>query len=205
MDNSSITTLRKRIAIPVSTAVQLLRAHGGDIDACVVAYQQAQLTEICARADCDLATAQDSYAACQGDKTKAIARILARPVVLTMRDRPGPRNEVGYVLWPETGSGELYKTAFRNDAFIPSADFAILLDAFRSVYPLPSRSGDQVEAQFDHCGHNYFDRDTALRIVDRIVQAPAGDTVEQGFRKEVVAWLRDKLAYADYLVVYGNL
>lgn len=205
MDMQQIIALRKRVPIPSAAAVRLLKEHAGDLDACAAAWHATQVQAICDATGCDKETAEESYEVCHQDLEKAIVRILARPIILTTRSEPGPKNEIGYVLWPENADGQPYKSISRNDAFIPAADFEWVIAAFRAAYPIPSRHGRGVETAFDVCGHNHFDRDTMQRITARILEAPAADPVVARFRVALVAWIQDKLTYADYLVVYGNL
>ena len=85
------------------------------------------------------------------------------------------------------------------------ADFDYVIHAFKSVFPLKNAWNDGVELSFDVTGNNYFDKDTCKRIIDKIRQVETNDIKVQNFKNELIAWLNDKLSYADYIVVYGNL
>ena len=62
-----------------------------------------------------------------------------------------------------------------------------------------------IEEQFDVCGHNYFDKNTCRIIIKKIEQTKTNELKVTKFKNELIEWLNDKLIYADYIAVYGNL
>ena len=93
----------------------------------------------------------------------------------------------------------------RNDAFIPTEDFDLFLKEFQSVFPLRNPWNDIIEDEFDKTGHNFFDHKTIRLIVEKIKLIENENEKENAFLLETINWLNDKLVYAEYIVVYGNL
>ncbi|MEJ5105060.1 hypothetical protein [Chryseobacterium sp. MYb328] len=197
--------MRNKITIPLDVAIQLLKKNNGDIDISEQEFHNNNIREISISAECDPDTARENYELCKYDITKAIERINSRQIIITTRDAPSPRNEIGYILWPEDQDGECYKTTKRNDAFIPTTDFDYVIDEFKSVFPLENPWNKEMEVSFDICGHNYFDKTTCKIIIDRIMRTKTDELKVAKFKNELIEWLDDKLEYAEYIVVYGNL
>lgn len=205
MDSEKIKILRNKITIPLDIAIQLLKKNNGDINASEQEFHSNNIREISITAECDPDTARENYELCQYDITKAVERISLRPVIITTRENPLLRNEIGFSLWPENEDGENYKTVKRNDAFIPTADFDYVINEFKSVFPLLNPWNGYIEDGFDTCGHNFFDRNTCRIIIDRIMQTKTDELKIAQFKNELIEWLNDKLIYAHYITVYGNL
>ncbi|WP_160136053.1 hypothetical protein [Chryseobacterium sp. c4a] len=205
MDNEKIKLLRNKITIPLSVAIQLLKKNNGNINASEQEFHNNNIREISISTECDPDTARENYEICLFDITKAIERINSRPIIITTRDSLSPRNEIGFILWPENKEGEYYKTVKRNDAFIPTADFDYVINEFKSVFPLTNPWNGYIENAFDACGHNFFDRNTCRIIINRINQVRTDELKVAQFKNELIEWLNDKLVYAEYIVVYGNL
>lgn len=197
--------LRTRLAIPLNVAMQLLEKNNGDVCASEHNFHADNIHEICSVTGCDFETVRDSYNVCKNDKLKAIDKINSAQVIIMTRENPGSENETGFLIWPETKDGESYKTTKRNDAFIPTADFEYIIDEFNSVFPLVNPWNKSIEGNFDVCGHNYFDNITCRLIIEKIERIQTSDPRLIKFIEEVIAWLNDKLDYADYIVIYGNL
>ena len=205
MDSEKIKILRNKIAIPLDIAIRLLKDNNGNIEDSEQEFHNNNIKEISVLAECDFETARESYIFCKFDKTKAIEKINSKQIIITTRENPTPRNEIGFILWPENKDGENYKTKKRNDAFIPTADFDYVINAFRSVFPLVNPWNKIIEEQFDVCGHNYFDKNTCRIIIKKIEQTKTNELKVTKFKNELIEWLNDKLIYADYIAVYGNL
>lgn len=205
MDIEKIKILRNKIAIPLDIAAKLLKDNNGNIEDSEREFHNTNIKEISVLAECDFETARESYNFCKYDKTKAIEKINSKQVIITTRENPTPRNEIGFILWPENRNGENYKTKKRNDAFIPSADFDYIINEFRSVFPLENPWNTNIEEHFDICGTNWFDNKTCRIIINKIRQAKIEELKVTKFKNELIEWLEDKLQYADYIVVYGNL
>lgn len=139
------------------------------------------------------------------DVCKSIEKINQRQVIITTGKDTNHKNKIGFILWPENSKGEFYKTDKRNDAFISTYDFNYIMDEFKSVFPLKNPWNNIIEKSFDACGHNFFDNKTCRQIIERISNINHNDEKVQQFLKEVIAWFNDKLEYADYITVYGNL
>lgn len=204
MDSEKVKLLRSKIAIPLDIAIKLLKDNNGNIEDSEQEFHNNNIKEISFLAECDFETARESYLFYKYDKTKAVEKINSKQVIITTRENPIPRNEIGFILWPEK-DGENYKTKKRNDAFIPTADFDYVINEFKSVFPLENPWNKSMDEYFDVCGHNYFDKKTCRIIIDKIEQTQTDDLKIMKFRNELVEWLNDKLAYAEYLAVYGNL
>lgn len=194
LDNLKI--LREKIAIPLAVAIQLLKQHNGDIDLCIQEFHQSNILEIVNQTDCDKSIAQTYYQKNQYDIDKAIHEINNLQVIITTRDNPKPKNEIGFILWPEKGNGEYYKTVKRNDAFIPTSDFDYVKNIFANACE---------EEPFDSCGHNYYNKEAINQIIQNISNLPTMNGTIERFKAELIEWLEDKRNYAYCLVVYGNL
>lgn len=204
MDSEKVKLLRSKIAIPLDIAIKLLKDNDGNIEDSEQEFHNNNIKEISFLAECDFETARVNYLFCKYDKTKAVEKINSKQVIITTRENPIPRNEIGFILWLEK-DGENYKTKKRNDAFIPTADFDYVINEFKSVFPLENPWNKSMEEYFDVCGHNYFDKKTCRIIIDKIEQTQTDDLKIMKFKNKLVEWLNDKLAYAEYLAVYGNL
>ncbi|QSW87161.1 hypothetical protein J0383_12725 [Flavobacterium endoglycinae] len=79
------------------------------------------------------------------------------------------------------------------------------MKAFQSVFPIKNPWNGIIEDEFDKIGHNFFDNAICKLIVEKISRIETHNEKERRFLFEVINWLHDKLAYADYIVVYGNL
>jgi hypothetical protein len=205
MDNSKVKTLRNKITIPLDMAIQLLQENNGDIDASEKAFHHNNIKAISELAVCDFETARESYTFCKYDLAKAIEKINPKPIILTTRENPTPRNEIGFLLYPINKNGEYYKTNKRNDAFIPTDDFDFIIKAFQSVFPMKNPLNNVMETDFDVCSSNIFDHTTCKIILEKMNQNKQEDIKVAKFIKEVMHWFSDKLEYADYIEVYGNL
>lgn len=205
MNSEKIKILRNKIAIPLDIAIKLLKENNGDIDACEKRYHNDNIKEISILAECDYETARKSYEFCKYDMAKAIEKIYSKEVIISTRENSISRNEIGFILWPENKDGENYKTKKRNDAFIPKDDFDFVIDEFKSVFPLENPWNNDIEEYFDVCGYNYFDNETCKTIVEKIMAKKTDELKIIKFKKEFIEWLNDKLIYADYIAVYGNL
>ena len=205
MDSEKIKILRNKIAIPLDIAIKLLKDNNGNIEESEREFHNNNIKVISVLAECDFETAKESYNFCKYDITKAVEKINSKQVIITTRENPAQRNEIGFILWPENKDGENYKTKKRNDVFIPTSDFDYVINEFKSVFPLENPWNKNIEKKFDVCGHNYFDKKTCLIIIEKIKQTKTDESIIAKFKNELIEWLNDKLKYADYLVVYGNL
>lgn len=205
MDNENIKILRSKIAMPLDIAIKLLKENNSDVDASIIAFHSYNITEISVATDCDIETAKAVYYSLDFDVTKAIKKINSLPVFITTRENPRPANEIGFVLYPVSKNGEFYKTEKRNDVFIPAADFDHIIDAFKSVFPLKNPWNEQIADQFDICSDNFFDVKTCRGIVDIISNSQTDNPTVLKFKNEVVHWMNERLKYADFINVFGNL
>jgi hypothetical protein len=206
MDSEKIKMLRNRITIPLDIGIKLLKENNGDIDSSEKEFHNNNIIEISVLAECDFDTARDNYDFCKYNTMKAVEKINSKQVIITTRENPTPRNEIGFILWPKNKDGENYKTKKRNDAFIPTADFNYVINEFTSVFPLENPWNKNIEKYFfEVCGQNYFDNETCKKIVEKIKQTKTNELKVTKFKNELIEWLSDKLIYADYIAVYGNL
>ncbi|MVO09406.1 hypothetical protein GOQ30_09570 [Flavobacterium sp. TP390] len=205
MDTEKIKILQNRIVISLDIAIKLLKKNNGNIEACEQEFHNNNIKEISIVTECDIEVARENYYLCKNDKTKAIDKINSKQVTITTRENLPTRNEIGFILWPENSDGENYKTTKRNDAFIPSADFDYVIKEFQSVFPIENPWDKSIEVEFDVCGHNYFNKNICEIIIEKIKQAKTDELKVNKFKNDLIGWLNEKLKYADYIVVYGNL
>lgn len=205
MDTEKIKILRNKIAVPLDIAIKLLNENNNDPETCIEKFHLENIGQVSLIAGCDFETAKENYNFCRHHVEKAIKRINSEQIILTTREKPSPKNETGFILWPKDKNGENYKSAKRNDAFIPTVDFDYVINEFRSVYPVKNPWNGFMETSFDLCGHNFFSNATCKIIIKRIKQNNTTDPKIEKFKNELIEWLNDKLTYADYIIVYGNL
>ncbi|RZJ51029.1 MAG: hypothetical protein EOO19_01780 [Chryseobacterium sp.] len=203
MNNESIKILRSKISIPLNKAIELLKKNNNDVALSEKDFHNENIIEICKTTDCDKETATKEYQICNFDVIKAIERINQKLVVIGTGKFPD--SKIGFILWPENEKGEFYKTAKRNDVFIAEEDFDIVLDVFESVFPLQNPWNNTIEDRFDKVGNNFFDDEIGKIILEKINEIKSEDLKETHFLNQLSDWLNDKLNYADYIVVYGNL
>ncbi|MFD1601306.1 hypothetical protein ACFSJW_23180 [Flavobacterium artemisiae] len=203
MNTESIKVLRNKISIPLNKAIELLKKNNGDVLLAEENFHNENIIEICKTTDCDRETATKEYQICNYDVVKAVERINQKPV----RIGTGKflDSKIGFILWPENENGEFYKTEKRNDAFIATEDFDLVLEIFESVFPMQNPWNNTIEDQFDSTGNNFFDIKTGLLILQKISEIKSNDSEENRFLGDLIEWFKDKLSYADYIVVYGNL
>lgn len=205
MDFENIKILRNRLSIPLTTAIELLKKHHGDVQMCEQGFHDENIRKIKEATDCDENTAAKSYKAFNFDITKAINDIHARPVFISTKQNLTSEDKIGFVLWPETSNGKAYKSVKRTDVFIPAGDFDYIIEAFTSVFPLQHPRHNRIEDSFDIYGHNVFDNKTGKLILRKMNDIQNNDPKIHLFLKEVKQWLKDKLEYADIIVVFGTL
>lgn len=203
MNTENIKILRTKILIPLDKAIQLLKKNKEDVALSEMDFHNENIIEICQKTECDEETARKEYQICNLDISKAIERINQKPVVISTGNNPDLK--IGFILWPQNEEGEFYKTNKRNDVFIAIDDFDIVIDVFQSVFPIKIPWNNIVENEFDKIGHNFFDNKTCRLIVEKIDDLETDDEKEKVFLLKLINWLNDKLAYADCIVVYGNL
>ncbi len=205
MDTEKIKILRNKITVPLDIAIKLLKENNNDPETSIEKFHIKNIEQVSLIAECDFEKAKENYNFCRHHVEKAIKRINSEQIILTTRETPSPRNEIGFILWPKDKNGENYKSAKRNDAFIPTPDFDYVINEFESVYPIENPWNGFMETSFDLCGHNFFSNATCKIIVERIKQNNTTDPKIEKFKNELIEWLNDKLTYADYITVYGNL
>ena len=203
MNNENIKILRSKISISLSKAIQLLNRNNDDVLLSEQDFHNENIKEICEKTECKVETAIKEYQICNHDIIKTIERINQKQVIIATGN--AAYSKIGFVLWPEDSNGEFYKTDKRNDVFIQTEDFDIVLEKFQSVFPLKNPWNNTVENKFDVLGHNFFDNKTSRDIVEKISFIETDDQNVKDFLAEIISWLNDKLTYADYIVVYGNL
>ena len=203
MKPESIKILRDKISIPLNEAIQLLKKNNGDVVLSEQDFHNENIKEICEKTECAEETARKEYHICKNDVAKTIERINRKPVAIATGNHV--YSKIGFILWPANEDGKFYETEKRNDVFIQTEDFDIIIEAFNSVYPVINPHNGLIEDGFDYCGHNFFDHKTSVVIVQKISQIQTNDEKVKTFLKEVINWLNDKLSYADRIVVYGNL
>ncbi|PXY44693.1 hypothetical protein [Flavobacterium hydrophilum] len=203
MNTENIKILRTKILIPLDKAIQLLKKNKEDVALSEMDFHKENIIEICQKTECDEETARKEYQICNFDVIKTIERINQKPVVISTGNNPD--SKIGFILWPQNEEGEFYKTNKRNDVFIAIDDFDIVIDVFQSVFPIKNPWDKTIEIEFDKIGHNFFDNKTCRLIVEKINDLKTDDEKEKVFLLKLINWVNDKLGYADYIVVYGNL
>jgi hypothetical protein len=203
MNNEKIKILREKIPVPLNMALELLKKNNYDIESCEQEFHDNNIITICDKAECDYEVAKDNYEICNYDIIKAVERINQKQVIIATGN--ATYSKIGFILWPENANGEFYKTDKRNDIFIQTEDFDIVLEKFQSDFPLKNSLNNTIENEFDVLGHNFFDNKTIRDIVEKISLIETDDQNMKDFLAEIIIWLNDKLTYADYIVVCGNL
>lgn len=203
MSAESIKILRSKISIPLNKAIELLKKNNWDVLLSEEDFHNENIIEICKMTDCDQETARKEYLICNNDVVKAVERINQKPVRIGTGKFPD--SKIGFILWPEKENGEFYKTVKRNDVFIQTEDFNIVIEAFKSVYPMQNPWNNLIEDEFDILGTNFFDNKTGFLILQKICEIKSNDLGENRYLGDLIEWFEDKLSYADYIVVYGNL
>ena len=203
MDDEKLKILRNKISIPLNVAVQLLKKNDGNVVLSEKEFHDSNIKKICLQAECGYQTAKENYEICHYDIKKAIERINQKPIVITTGKTTD--SKIGFIIWPENAKGEFYKTTRRNDAFVPTEDFNLIVKEFLSVFPLRNPFNNMIEEEFDYTGHNFFDHKTIVLIVEKIKNIEKDDEKEKAFLTKIINWLNDKLTYAEYIMVYGNL
>jgi len=203
MSNENIKILRNKILIPLNKAIELLKKNNGDIELSEQDFHNENIIEICKVTECEEETARKEYQICNYDVIKAIERINQKP--MKIETGKFSDSKIGFILWPENESGEFYKTEKRNYAFIAEEDFDLVLEIFESVFPVQNPWNNTIEDQFDKTGNNFFNNEIGKIILEKIKGIKSNDSKETYFLNQLSDWLNDKLAYADYIVVYGNL
>lgn len=203
MDNEKIKILRNKISIPLNMAFELLKKNDGDILLCEKEFHDNNIQVICEKTECDYDTAKKNYAICNYDIVKTIDRINQKQVIISTGK--STNSKIGFILWPKNEAVKFYKTDKRNDVFISTEDFEIVLKHFESVFPMRDILGIVEQESFDIRGHNFFDNTICRNIIEEIRYIESDDVKVKLFLEELITWLNDKLIYADYIVVYGNL
>lgn len=203
MNNESIKILRSKISIPLNKAIELLKKNNNDVALSEKDFHNENIIEICKITDCDEETARKEYQICNFDVIKTVERINQKLVVIGTGKFPD--SKIGFILWPENENGEFYKTAKRNDVFISEEDFDLVLEIFESVFPLQNPWNNEIEREFDRLSNNFFDKKTSKIILEKLKTIKGEDEQEKTFVLELIKWFNDKLTYAHYITVYGNL
>ncbi|GAA3759231.1 hypothetical protein [Flavobacterium ginsengiterrae] len=203
MNSENIKILRSKISIPLNKAIELLKKNNGDVELSEKDFHNENIIEICKTTDCDKETATKEYQICNYDVVKTIERINQKPVKIETGKYSAEK--IGFVLWPANEEGHFFKTAKRNDAFIPWQDFEIVITVFESVFPFQNYKYDRIEDGFDRVGHNFFNKKTSEIILEKLKIIEGKDEQEKAFLAELINWFDDKLTYAHHIIVYGNL
>lgn len=203
MNNESIKILRSKISIPLNKAIELLKKNNGDVVLSEQDFHDENIIEICKTTDCDEETAKKEYQICNLDVIKTAERINQKPVKIGTGKFSDAK--IGFVLWPRNEKREFYKTEKRNDIFISTEDFNLVQRLFESVFPICNDLGFIGQESFDITGHNFLSNEICQLIVREIKMLKNNDEEVQSFLNKLINWFDDKLSYADYIVVYGNL
>lgn len=205
MNKEKLDALRAQIPLPLNKAIEALNKNNWDVDACVEEFHTNNINEIRRVTECDEATAQSNYKACNQNVAKAIQRIFDQVVYISTWKESPRLTGIGFVLWPDSKGKKHSRTGKREDVFIATYDFDFIEAVFRSVYPLTDPYLAREENSFDITGYNRFDRTTILVIAEKIGQLTHDDPVVLNFFKEVQQWLIDNSTKGEYIVVLGTL
>ncbi len=207
MDIEKVKILKKKLSIPLTVAIQLLKENEGDLSACEKAFHYNNINTICRLAECDERVAQKYYHIMKQDVEKAIEKINQRLVCITTKEPHETVNKIGFILWAENEHLTQYITSKAESVFIPTEDFQYVIKEFRAVFPVkrPFKDREIIEHHFDICGHNFFDNQTCRTIVERIARISNRDPKVERFLRELIQWFNVKLRFANYIMVYGNL
>ena len=79
---------------------------------CEQEFHNDNIKIISIKTECDYDVAKENYELCNYDVVKTVERINQKPIIITTGKATD--SKIGFVLWPENGNGEFYKTAKRN-------------------------------------------------------------------------------------------
>jgi hypothetical protein len=193
MNTEKIQALRRKIAISITTANELLLENNQDVLLAETMFHEQNIKKIADLTGCDDQEVAANYKICGFDVVKTITRLQNKGRIITTRANKSLKNEIGFILYPKAIKKADYHTK-RSDVFIPTADFDYIINEFRQMHP-----------DFDIYGHNYFDTTACNRIIDQIKQLKTTDETVNQFLAAVVDWFDDALKKSDIIVVYGNL
>lgn len=206
INTDKIKQLRSVIPCPLDRPLALLKQSDGDIEQAIAIFHQQNVEKIMAKFDCDAITAEKFYATFGLNFNRIQAKVdeiahLHR--MITMRADKIRHNEVGFTLYPEDENCDPYPIK-GNYTFIPTDDFALIIDFFRAEFPIYDFWGQTTQDKFEVCWHNTFDNATCQRISQHIRKQSSKNPKEKAFLTAVADWLDERLAYAHHIVVEGN-
>jgi len=213
MDLEKIKILRQKIPIPLNESIQLLNKCNWDIDIAKNAYYDTIIQEISKLTDeADLTYISKLYKRNNYNKSKTIRQIdkkkQGQTIFISIENSIHKKQvrEIGFSLWAEKLTGDRYKNENDGEIFIPYDDFKNIINQFKSVMPFvcPYNEGTIIE-DFDHCGENYFDNKTCKTIVANVDKITTSDPDINLFFKNFTKWMKEKLTYAEIVIVDGNL
>lgn len=195
MEPQKIKSLRKKLSIPLKEAIELLKKHNGNIEACEKEFHDEKINEICEAVECDKDKAKNTYEKFNFNKEKAIKEINNEQKILTIENRKIAKNAIGFILWFEDDNGEQFKTKKRNDIFIPTEDFDYIKEEFES----------NCSENFSITFNNYFNRNECKLILEALEKKNSINQNQDKFLNDLKHWINENLKFVDTLVVYGNL
>ncbi|AFM03541.1 hypothetical protein Fleli_1103 [Bernardetia litoralis DSM 6794] len=195
MNINQVKELRNRLSIPLNIAMDLIKEYD-DISICENEFHRNNINTICRLAECSEKKAKKYYEIFQFDIDKSIQKINEQLVVLAVL--PNEKiDKIGFSLWAENESIIKYKTSRDRNIFIQTKDFDIVVETFKSVVSSNN--------YFDSCGRNYFDNEASRIALEKIARIKTKDVNTELFLRQLIKWFNDKLRYADYIVISGNL
>jgi len=211
MDKEKIKILRERVPIALPDALQLLNQCNWDIETVIKEFYDSSIQETSSVTDeTNINYISKLYAANNYNSLKTIETLKKKKQqevsclsILHGIQKKRVR-EIGFSVWAEKKSGDNYED---NDAiFIPYNDFKTIIYSFESAFPFqnPYEQNELIES-FDHYGENFFDNQTFGMIVSAIEHKESTDIKTQQFLHHFIEWGYKKLAYAEIIIVYGNL
>lgn len=211
MDKEKIKVLRERIPIALPDALKLLNQCDWDVEIAFKKFHDISVQEISSATDeADIHYISKLYSANNYNTLRTIESLKKKKQqeINCLSIQHGIQKkrvrEIGFSLWAEKKSGDDYEDD--KGIFIPYNDFKTMINSFESVFPFqnPYEQNEMI-ASFDDCGENFFDNQTFKIIVSTIEHMKSADIKTQQFLHHFIEWGHKKLAYAEIIIVYGNL
>lgn len=198
-----IQTLRQSLSISLNRASDLLKQAHGDTLSAQTLYHDEQIAHIAHMCQCDINLAREQYERYQHNAEKAIAEINSRPLFFSIDNRPFPKRCVAFFISAMDEDFEPF--ANEKILMVSMEDFACMADEFETAFPLYQPLFDEVQQGLDYTSRNIFDNDTCKNIIARLRLKTYDDPKTQAFVNQVLAWFDEKLSYAPYIELDGNL
>lgn len=126
-----------------------------------------------------------------------------RSIVYLSYFNHGGRNEPGYFFGTCRPGEAQYQ--LEELLFVKYIDLELLMPIIEKQYPLTDPQTGEVYEQFDHCWDNVIAASVWKEILKEMDHVTAESEEHAVFIQRFMKWIREKLRYADSIVVEGTL